>query len=243
LKKVSHINPQAIQNKFSKNFKIVELNFFGMVIEVINWKKKHEQDPPIILTIKSIIDKSFMKFTCSEMVDINFLMKLLNSGKTEQLFNLIENNMEEMKAFYKLEDPYRHLGMTGVHSVTCKSYFLFHQISNISWNIQMIPFSEFLQQCEVFEDIFDSVRIRLNTKNGGFFIFQEIKVDELILDFYTMYKTHFPNNLDYHNSVLHIKNLREEEVIELIRLFISFWMTRINLKLCKYYVNSHFPHP
>jgi hypothetical protein len=63
-----------------------------------------------------------------------------------------------------------------------------------------------------------------------------MKVGELILDFYTMYKTYFPNNLNYHESVLYVKDLKEQKTIELINLFISFWMTRINLKLCKEYV-------
>ena len=191
---------------------------------------------PILFEITYSYSNSIFRVSTKSKIDLFSINQWINSGKEKKIFKFLTLHLENFKAFYCLDQAYRYLKSVGQHPVTGESFFLFHQITPICWELQFLPFSLYFKKFQFFMDNFVSVRFRLDEDSASIFLFQELKTGELIPDFYEMFKNMYQESLDYTEFILRISNLDSTNLLELFEYFISFTMTRTNLKLCKTYV-------
>ena len=191
---------------------------------------------PILFEITYSYSSFIFRVNTKAKIDLFSIVQCVNSGKEKKIFKLLTLHLENLIVFYRLDQSYKYFKTVGQHPVTGESYFLFHQITPICWELQFLPFARFYRKFPFFMDNFVSVRFRLDEESGSIFLFQELKTGELISDFYQMFCKKYENNIDYTEFILRISNLDSSALLELCEYFISFTMTRTNLKLCKTYV-------
>jgi hypothetical protein len=213
------------------------MNFFKISLLIQNWENKPEKAPPVLFEIYFSFTNSNFKITTKIKIDLFSFIEYIKKKEIFKMFNILVLHLETLQAVYKLDQSYKYLTTVGQHPVTGECFFLFHQITPLCWELQFLPYNKFFHKFSFFYDNFVSIRFRFDDEESRVYLFQELKTGELIPDFYDMFKHKYKEGLDYTELILRISKLNCDEFLELCEYFISFTMTRTNLKLCKTYVS------
>lgn len=212
------------------------MNFFKLGFSLNKWNNMSEQATPIHFEINFSLSHLNFKLSTKAKLDFFTLNQLLKFDRLEELFRLLTLHFETLQALFRLDQSFRYCDTVGQHSVTGRSYFLFHQITPLCWELQFLPYARFFQEFSFFHDNFVSIRFRLDADSSSIFLFQELKTGELILNFYDIFRQRFEDHIHYAELILRVSNLDSKGFLRLCECLISFTMVRTNLKLCKSYV-------
>ena len=159
-----------------------------MAFIVSKWENMPKNAKPILFEITYSYSSSVFRVSTKSKIDLFSINQWINSGNEKKIFKLLVLHFENLLAFYFLDQAHKYLKIVGQHPVTGKSFFLFHQITPICWELQFLPFAKYFRKFSFFMDNFISVRFRLDEDSANIFLFQELKTGELIPDFYEMFK-------------------------------------------------------
>lgn len=233
----NRFNMLEIEKFHLESIKIVEMNFFKFTFLVTKWEKQSPNSKPAFFEILPRYSNSSFRLSTPLKIETFTLNQMINSGEEKDIFQLLIYHLESLQSLYKLDQAYKYLKTIGLHPITGNSYFLFHQITPICWELQLLPYSDFYKQYDFLNDNFVSIRFRLDLYSGSIFLFQELKTGELIPDFYEMIKNIYKQKIEYAELIMRITEMDQKTFLEFFEYFISFTMTRTNLKLCKTYVS------
>lgn len=216
--------------------RVVEVNFFKFAFELTRWRNRPELAAPAVFEINFSLSQANFKLASRVQIDLFSVNQLVARGKARELFERLTTHLETLLALYQLDQSFRCLDSVGQHSVTGESYFLFHQITPLCWELQFLPYAPFFREFPFFLENFVSIRFRLDELSAALFLFQELKTGELMLDFYDICKERFAGHVDYAELILRVVGLDCARLLRLVEALVSFTMVRTNLKLCKSYV-------
>ena len=225
-----------VTQQFSQYIQIIELNFFKMIFRLIDWENKSGEFKYVEFTLQLSMRTSVIRLQSSLKLNHDFLALLLNSNYERMFLFFITRHLETLRGIYCLTKAHLYLGVDILHPTTSEPFFFVNRLTKNSWEVQLIPFSRLFSRNKFFRDYFSALRVKLADKDDGVFIYQDLNSGELLSDFYEMYSYHFNSSLDYVEHVLRIRNADHRRFLKIMKSLLCFWITRVNMKLCKAYV-------
>ena len=225
-----------IKKDFNTYIKIYEMNFFKFVFLV--YKSEKDKKNNIFDVYEIIYEFDFKEFLIktSLKVDKFGLTKFLNNFQLKKMFNLLRYHSNTLKVFYLLQNPDQNKFSIGQRIISGKPYFLFYQITEISWELAIIPFNKVFKKNKIFSNLFPILKFKINIESTSLFIFFEEPNEDLINEFYEIYKEFLNLSIFIKKNIIIVSNYNFKNLFDFILVIISFILTKINLKICVKFV-------